>query len=146
VHEAPCPVLVARPGVEPGAWPRTIAVGVDGSPQAGAALAVAVELATRVGSPLIAVAAEGGKPLDVDGMRYVDTLRHDQRPPVEALVAVSHEADLLVIGSRGLHGLRAMGSVSERVAHRAACSVLVVRPLAAPAGEPRAELVAGRVG
>ncbi|MGE5690058.1 MAG: universal stress protein [Pseudomonadota bacterium] len=27
----------------------------------------------------------------------------------------------------GLHGLRALGSVSERVAHRAACSVLVVR-------------------
>ena len=30
-------------------------------------------------------------------------------------------------GSRGLHGVKALGSVSERVAHRAACSVLVVR-------------------
>ena len=37
------------------------------------------------------------------------------------------DADLLVVGSRGLHGVRALGSVSERVAHRAPCSVLVVR-------------------
>ena len=35
--------------------------------------------------------------------------------------------DLVVIGSRGLHGLKALGSVSERVAHQAECSVLVVR-------------------
>jgi nucleotide-binding universal stress UspA family protein len=28
-------------------------------------------------------------------------------------------ADLLVIGSRGLHGIAALGSVSERVAHQA---------------------------
>jgi nucleotide-binding universal stress UspA family protein len=31
------------------------------------------------------------------------------------------------MGSRGLHGLRSLGSVSERVAHDAGCSVLVVR-------------------
>lgn len=36
---------------------------------------------------------------------------------------------LIVLGSRGLHGIRALGSVSERVAHRAPCSVLVVRTL-----------------
>jgi nucleotide-binding universal stress UspA family protein len=35
--------------------------------------------------------------------------------------------DLVVIGSRGLHGLKALGSISERVAHQAECSVLVVR-------------------
>ena len=51
----------------------------------------------------------------------------DERP-VDALVAAAADADLLVVGSRGLHGLRALGSVSERVAHRAGCSVLVVRP------------------
>jgi nucleotide-binding universal stress UspA family protein len=48
--------------------------------------------------------------------------------PVDALVSASRDADLLVVGSRGLHGLRALGSVSERVAHQALCSVLVVRP------------------
>ena len=35
--------------------------------------------------------------------------------------------DLIVVGSRGLHGLRALGSVSERVAHGAKASVLVAR-------------------
>ena len=44
-----------------------------------------------------------------------------------ALVEASRDADLLVVGNRGLHGLRALGSVAERVAHQAACSVLVVR-------------------
>jgi nucleotide-binding universal stress UspA family protein len=46
---------------------------------------------------------------------------------VWALAELSKEADLLVLGSRGLHGLRALGSISEQVAHRATCSVLVVR-------------------
>ena len=50
----------------------------------------------------------------------------DAAQPVPALVERSREADLVVVGSRGLHGLRALGSVSERVAHRADCSVLVV--------------------
>jgi nucleotide-binding universal stress UspA family protein len=36
------------------------------------------------------------------------------------------DADILVVGSRGLHGLKSLGSISERVAHQAACSVLVV--------------------
>jgi nucleotide-binding universal stress UspA family protein len=43
------------------------------------------------------------------------------------LLDASVESDLLVVGSRGLHGPRALGSVSERVGHRALCSVLVVR-------------------
>ena len=50
----------------------------------------------------------------------------DPAQPVAALVGRSRAADLVVVGSRGLHGLRAIGSVSERVAHRAQCSVLVV--------------------
>jgi nucleotide-binding universal stress UspA family protein len=47
--------------------------------------------------------------------------------PVPVLTAASADADLLVVGSRGLRGVRALGSVSERVAHRAACSTLIVR-------------------
>jgi nucleotide-binding universal stress UspA family protein len=45
---------------------------------------------------------------------------------VAALLERAREAALVVVGSRSLHGLRALGSVSERVAHRASCSVLVV--------------------
>jgi nucleotide-binding universal stress UspA family protein len=40
------------------------------------------------------------------------------------------------VGSRGLHGLRALGSVSERVAHDASCSVLVVRTAPRPQERP----------
>jgi nucleotide-binding universal stress UspA family protein len=47
--------------------------------------------------------------------------------PVQALVSAAADADLVVVGSRGLHGLKAIGSVSERVAHEARCSTLVVR-------------------
>ena len=39
----------------------------------------------------------------------------EELSPVEALVNASTESDLVVVGSRGLHGLRALGSVSERV-------------------------------
>jgi nucleotide-binding universal stress UspA family protein len=42
--------------------------------------------------------------------------------------ATSENVALVAVGSRGLGGVRALGSVSERVAHRAPCSVLVARP------------------
>ena len=47
--------------------------------------------------------------------------------PVPALLHAAEAADLLVVGSRGVTRLRALGSVSERVAHHAPCSLLVVR-------------------
>ena len=47
--------------------------------------------------------------------------------PVDVLVASAADADLLVVGSRALHGLKSLGSVSERVAHQAHWSVLIVR-------------------
>ena len=50
---------------------------------------------------------------------------------VDELAHAAEHADLLVVGSRGLKGLKALGSVSERIGHTAACSVLVVRPPAA---------------
>ena len=42
--------------------------------------------------------------------------------------AAREDASLIVIGSRSVGGVRALGSVSERVVHEAPCSVLVVRP------------------
>jgi nucleotide-binding universal stress UspA family protein len=47
--------------------------------------------------------------------------------PVDALVEAAAASDLLIVGNRGLHGLCTLGSISERVAHKALCSVLVVR-------------------
>jgi nucleotide-binding universal stress UspA family protein len=46
-----------------------------------------------------------------------------------AALAEQHGVSLVVIGSSGRTGIKALGSVSERVAHRARCSVLVARPL-----------------
>src|SRR5262245_13366171 len=127
VHKAPCSVLVARK-TEPG-FPRAIVVGIDGSPQSAAAYAVALQLSARSGTTLRTLVARGGKGVDE---RLVGTIvghSYEGVPdkPVSALVEAASDADLVVVGSRGLHGLGALGSVSERVAHQAKCSVLIVR-------------------
>ena len=128
LHESPCSVLIARPAELPEEFPRSIVVGFDGSQDAVAALAAAGELAEGHGAELTVLAAAGEQKLALEPIRALaPTAVVDHRPPVEALVAESERADLLVLGSRGLHGLAALGSVSERVAHRARCSVLVMR-------------------
>lgn len=55
--------------------------------------------------------------------------------PDAALLAASADADLLVVGSHG-HGVVAgvlLGSVTQRVLHRARCPVVVVRAALVPA-------------
>jgi nucleotide-binding universal stress UspA family protein len=107
VHDAPRAVLIARGG--PGtAFPRSIVVGTDESEPSLRALAVARELSRRTGAAL-------------DPVHVLDS------SPAPALVERAGPEDLLVVGSRGMRGLRSLGSVSEAVAHRAPCSVLVVR-------------------
>jgi nucleotide-binding universal stress UspA family protein len=48
--------------------------------------------------------------------------------PAEVLceIAADHEADVLVVGSKGMHR-RVLGSVPNTVSHRAPCSVMVVK-------------------
>jgi nucleotide-binding universal stress UspA family protein len=50
--------------------------------------------------------------------------------PADALLEVANEvnADLIVVGSKGMHGARrlALGNVPNKVSHRAHCNVLIV--------------------
>ena len=127
LHEAPCSVLLAR-APNFGEFPSSILAGVAGSSESLAAAAVAKSLAERFGSEYLIVAATGGKPIDLPRIQALSPyFVTDPGRPADALTELSKEADLLVVGSRGLHGPRALGSVSERVGHRSSSSVLVVR-------------------
>ena len=128
LHDAPCSVLIARRPSAPESFPASIVVGMDGSSEATAAAAVADELAGRFGASLRTVVAAGGKGIDVDAIRASRSeIELSERKALDALLEASGEADLVIVGNRGRHGLKALGSVSERLAHQARCSVLVVR-------------------
>lgn len=126
VHKALCPVLVVRPASND--FPRRIVVGVDGSNESAQAYAIAEHLVARFEAELWPVVASGGDGFDKGRVREI-VGRYEELPdhPVRALVAAAADADMVVVGSRGLHGLKSLGSVSERVAHSARCSTLVVR-------------------
>lgn len=48
--------------------------------------------------------------------------------PAEQIITASRDADLVVVGSRGSGGLAwLLGSVSSKVAHHAACPVVIIR-------------------
>jgi nucleotide-binding universal stress UspA family protein len=131
LHESTRPVLVSRGPEDAEGFPGTVVVGVDGSSQSSGAARVAGEIAARAGAVLRVVVASGGHDLHEEGIRGAlaglppHEIVEDIRSPVHALTGAG--GDLIVVGHRGLHGLRALGSVSERVAHQADVSVLVVR-------------------
>jgi len=134
LREAACSVLIARHAVGAGLFPMNLVVGIDGSPSSLEALVVGEYLRDRFDVPLRTVLARHG---DVDivhakltapGVEIIDG------SPLEVLVEACATRDLVVVGNRGAHGLRTLGSVSERLAHTAPCSVLVVR--APPADHP----------
>lgn len=126
LHSAPCSVCIARRPPAEALFPRAIVAGSDGSPESEAAVAAARYLADRFGASLSIVTALGGKDVDRERARELGAIVVE-RHPVEALVSASGDADIVVVGSRGLHGIKALGSVSERVAHQADCSVIVLR-------------------
>lgn len=129
VHDSPCSVLVVRGDINATHFPRTIIVGVDGSESSESAAALAEDLGSLADAHVRHLVALGEHALEHGKPVLAET---DPRKPVEALVDHSRECDLLVVGSRGRHGLAALGSVAERVAHHSACPVLIVRPLIGP--------------
>lgn len=131
LHDAPCSVLVARSRGEVEEFPSFIAAGVDGSAASLAAAAVAQELGKRVGARVELVAAKGGGSAEDCDLQAIEgsgvAVTYSEAKPLDALLEAAQDVDLLLVGSRGLRGLRALGSVSERIAHQAPCSVLVLR-------------------
>ena len=128
LRDAPCSVPIARAARDAESWPQSVVVGVDGSLESAAAFTAARSVAERFGGVVRAVASTKDD-LDREAAQAIAS-ELDERSgrAVEVLATASEFADLVVVGSRGLHGLKALGSVSERVAHQARSSVLVVRP------------------
>lgn len=139
-HETEHPLLIARRPDDGGGFPGRILVASDGSPGSWAPLRVAAGLASAHDSELEVLHVVDGK--HPDGPREVESQLADVReltgteprlsqpeghPTTEIVdAAKSSEASLIVCGRRGLRGIKALGSVSERVVHHAECSVLLV--------------------
>jgi nucleotide-binding universal stress UspA family protein len=137
VHRSRIPVLVARE--------RPLAAGIVAATRAlpadRAAVIAATHIAARLGAELTIVHIperddEKRRPelkaelADARALlgRGLDYLEFDG-PAARAIVDVAEGdgAGLAVVGSEGKRGLPALRSVSERVAHLAPCSVLVMR-------------------
>jgi nucleotide-binding universal stress UspA family protein len=152
--QAACPVVVLRGPAGMAAEHAAVVVGVDGRPSSEAVLAFAFDYASRRSVPLSAVLcwhpdrlaemmwrAEPPAPAQAQVWlsealagwreRYPDVEVHSgvvRKHPVDGLVEASAAQHLLVVGSRGRHGVTSalLGSVSQGVLHHASCPVAVV--------------------
>jgi nucleotide-binding universal stress UspA family protein len=133
----------------------TIAVGTDGSATASKAVQMAGDLARRFDAKVVLLSAfkdlppQAGESIEVQwassnaarvqeivGRAEADlrsegidcTTRVQEGDAADVLVELASEcgADVLVIGNKGMQR-RVLGSVPNTVAHKAPCSVLVVK-------------------
>lgn len=126
LHDARCAILVARAGWGP-SRPARIVVGVDRSPEAQEAEAVARALARRLSVEILPVIA-------LDEGIDAELLRAEREDAVvepgrllEAVVAEADRRSLIVVGRARRGDRRFHGSFAERIVHAARCSVLVVQ-------------------
>jgi nucleotide-binding universal stress UspA family protein len=141
LHQARVPVLVAvRPAA--GRFPdRVVAAAGPESGHPASVVKAAAAIAARAGSELTLLRVDWSRAAKTPAVAQViadfedETSRHvadvivGGRPHQEIVDQAQREqASLVVVGSRGLSGAGAVRSVSERVAHAAHCSVLVMRP------------------
>ena len=136
----------------------SLVVGTDGSDSAAEAVGCAIELAQMFGAALHVVTVYKPRPVRAstvpEEFRHqlgpggtADALLDDQcararaagveveghaeqGDPAEALVRVAEQAsaDLIVVGNKGMAGVRrVLGSVPNSVAHQAPCAVFIVQ-------------------
>lgn len=132
----------------------SIVAGTDGSTYAAAAVRAAADLAEREGATLHLVCAYEGIDASLLRASPTETPSREAKLMLEELgiaaerqgvqvtlhpcsgdaadalleVARVQAADLIVVGSRGMTGVRRIiGSVPNTVAHKAPCSVLIVK-------------------
>jgi nucleotide-binding universal stress UspA family protein len=139
-----CAVAVA-PALPATAALRRMAVAWDGTPAADEALEWTVQLAERAGAEVELVRVhdarhpEGTVPEDGTAERTKAVAEAARRraavtprlvwgDPAEALLALSHDTDLLVVGSRPRGRIRRalLGGVSTELVHHAHCPVVVI--------------------
>ena len=63
------------------------------------------------------------------GLEYTSEARTGDPADVIVDIAADHDADVIVVGNKGMHGSRRflLGSVPDKISHHASCSVLIVR-------------------
>jgi nucleotide-binding universal stress UspA family protein len=134
--------LIARRRPDWHLFPRSVLLATNGSPGSWAAAWVTTRIARALAAEVVVCHVPDG--LHPEWTRQIDrqTAAVQEATGVEPErvgepgkaperimeAAASAGSSLIVIGRRGLSGVRALGSVSERVAHRAPCSVLLVPP------------------
>jgi nucleotide-binding universal stress UspA family protein len=78
-----------------------------------------------------AIVADGARLASAVGLHPLELIRQDSSDVADAILVAAQErgASVIVIGSRGLKGLRSklLGSTSTDVLKRASCPVLIVR-------------------
>ena len=154
----PVAVVRTNP-VAPAQTGRPVVVGVDGSRTSASAVDYAFDQASRQGRPLVAVHAwelpslfgpvPPWLPEEVEEMRMAEKALlseslagHMERypdvnvtsmvhrgGPAHVVLTAAEDAEIVVLGSRGLGGFRGLllGSVSQTVLHHATCPVVIVR-------------------
>jgi nucleotide-binding universal stress UspA family protein len=130
LEAANCSVLVARRAPESGPFPLAITVGVDGSPVAAHAYEVAAAIGAITGARVRVITALKGKGPNLQDLRdaspRIPIDEMESEDPEVALLKAGRVSDLLVVGRRGVHHSRGLGSISARVAAFSPVSVLVV--------------------
>ena len=97
---------------------------LDGSPDSERALHAALALASRFDREVrVITATQDARSIWTRPEVAPDLEEHDARA-LDALNVAAETTDLVVVGGRGLRGLKALGSLSERLAHEAEHSVL----------------------